>query len=95
MKLPIDHALNHKDETDREILPEVKPVYEQLKSNAIARLRADPASERISEIDWVRINGRRLTCMFYLVRLRDGSVQEQFEYYDYRYFDAKPLDVSV
>lgn len=92
---PTDYNPRLKDETDSEIIPEVQPTYAQLRSSAIARLLAAPTSAQITEIDWVRVNGRRLTCVFYLTRLQDGSFREQFEYYDYRYFNAKSLEISV
>lgn len=87
-----------KDETDKEIIEEVRPTYERMKAASLARLETgektadDPCAtkERVHEIEHVRVNGRKLTLMFRLCRRPEG-INEQFEYYDYRYFHSRTL----
>lgn len=85
-----------KDETDKEIIEEVRPTYERIKTAALARLEtgektaSDPGAtkEHVHEIEHVRANERKLTLMLYLSRRPEG-IEEQFEYYDYRYFHRR------
>lgn len=73
------------DETDKEMTEEVRPAYERMKTAALGRLEAAPG---VHEIEHVRVNGRKLTLILRLFRLPEG-IEEQFEYYDYRYFHRR------
>lgn len=79
-----------KDETDKEMLEEVRLIYERMKPRALARLQANPQEEKVHETDYARVNGRKLTLTIYLRRRPEGT-EEQFEYYDYRYFHRRIL----
>ena len=77
-----------KDETDKEMIAEMRPTYERMKTLALAKLEAGSDKKEICQTGNVRVNGRKLTYNLYLNCTSKG-IDEQFEYYDYRYFHRK------
>lgn len=77
-----------KDETDKTIHPVVAAIYDDLKARVAAERAKQPNESRWHVMDYVRIDGRKITCMIYLIK-NGEDIEEQFEYYDYRYFHVK------
>lgn len=83
-----------KDECDKIIRPEIIPIYEALRAKAIAEYRKSGATKSLYFTDYARVDGRKVTCMFYIsksqgFRNENPRVTEQFEYYDYMYDSMK------
>lgn len=84
-----------KDETDREIHPDVMPVYQHMLEIG---LENNPHPSRVQQLDGsifvsdhAYINKRKVTCCLYL-RQTDKGINEQFEYYTYHYNHHKTLN---
>jgi hypothetical protein len=83
-----------KDETDKEIIPEVLPVLEELRAKAraeIADTRKQGTVTNIFRIGHAYANGRKLNCRLYVCKTSSQTWTEQFEYYDYRYNHQQPF----
>lgn len=82
-----------KDETDAAMIPEVVPVYERLRAGALAFMQANPHSKQTWACDYASENGKKLTVVVYLTRWTGDpdKIDEQVEYYQYRYFHLKPV----
>ena len=78
--------------TDKEILPEIRPVYEAMKARVMSKLESNPHNIRAHKLDHVILNSVKLTLELHVRRTPDG-LEEQFEYYDYRYFHRR-VDVK-
>lgn len=85
-----DIPARDKDDLDKTMHPLVVPVYEGLKAQAVTE-RDSILSLNRALIAHVMIDGRRVTCGYYLRRDPDGQVREQFEYYTYRYLHFKAV----
>lgn len=79
---------------DKTIRSEILPVYENMKARAVMQLTNKP-KDTVNLIDYVYIDGRKITCALYLARHADGvNVSEQFEYYEYLYFHSANLETE-
>lgn len=71
---------------DKTIHPAIMPIYEALRARVLAKRAALPSDdERWYDTDYVTIDGVKITCQLYLRDTTQG-LEEQFEYYDYRYW---------
>lgn len=83
-----------KDETDKAMIEEIRPAYENMRVRALEKAKNSTDNTRITETDHVRVGGRKMTLILYIITLLDGKREEQFEYYDYRYFHRKPISLE-
>ncbi len=76
---------------EKEINPELIDIYNKLKTSAIKDLKENN-KDKVYLFDHSWINGIKLTCAYYL-RKEDGKINEQFEYYHYRYWHNKYINL--
>lgn len=77
---------------NKTIHPAIIPVYDALLVRVLAKRTKEPPHDgRWHDIDWVVIDGVKITCQLYL-RDTEHGLEEQFEYYDYRYWHIKRPD---
>lgn len=82
-----------KDETDKSMAPEVLPVYEAMRRDLLTKVGANEGWHHNIGYAWA--NGRKLTLELYIKRVGTESLEEQFEYYDYRYCHRETVPLNA
>jgi len=77
--------MKYNDDLHQAIHPDIMPVYKDLRN--LAATMPPPASFT----GYATIDGKRITCKYYITVIPDGTLREQFEYYQYMYDHYKPI----